>query len=89
MYYSKNSAYSLTLLFNNSQHPKKLMARAMFEYTKTVLKKVSFDSVLFCKELEKALQRLLPYEIEELKIFINSLVQQHPELNQCLIYLKA
>jgi hypothetical protein len=47
------------------------MARAMFEYTKTVLKKVSFDSVLFCKELEKALQRLLPYEIEELKIFIN------------------
>ncbi|MDG2349971.1 MAG: hypothetical protein P8L65_04735 [Flavobacteriaceae bacterium] len=65
------------------------MARAMFEYTKTVLKKVSFDSVLFCKELEKAIQRLLPYEIEELKIFINSLVQQHPELNQCLIYLKA
>lgn len=65
------------------------MARAMFEYTKTVLKKVSFDSVLFCKELEKALQRLLPYEIEELKIFINSLVQQHPELDQCLIYLKA
>ena len=61
----------------------------MFEYTKTVLKKVSFDSVLFCKELEKALQRLLPYEIEELKIFIISLVQQHPELNQCLIYLKA
>ena len=65
------------------------MARAMFEYTKTILKKVSFNSALFCKELEKALQRLLPYEIEELKIFINSLVQQHPELNQCLVYLKA
>ena len=41
------------------------MARAMFEYTKTILKKVSFDVNLFCKELEKALQRLLPYEIEE------------------------
>jgi len=65
------------------------MARAMFEYTKTILKKVSFDSVLFTKELEKALQRLLPYEIEELKIFINSLVQQHPELDECLIYLKV
>ena len=39
------------------------MARAMFEYTKTVLKKVSFDATLFCRELEKALQRLLPYEI--------------------------
>lgn len=64
------------------------MARAMFEYTKTVLKKVSFDVNLFCKELEKALQRLLPYEIEELKVFIKSLILQNPELNQCLIYLK-
>jgi len=64
------------------------MARAMFEYTKIVLKKVSFDVSLFCKELEKALQRLLPYEIEELKIFINSLVQQNPELDRCLIYLE-
>ena len=64
------------------------MARAMFEYTKTVLNKVSFDTALFCKEVQKALQRLLPYEIEELKIFIQSLVQQNPDLNQCLIYLK-
>jgi hypothetical protein len=64
------------------------MARAMFEYTKTVLKKVSFDVTLFCKELEKALQRLLPYEIEELKIFIQPLLLQNPELNQFLIYLK-
>lgn len=64
------------------------MARAMFEYTKTILKKVSFDVNLFCKELEKALQRLLPYEIEELKIFIKSLILQNPELDQCLIYLK-
>ena len=65
------------------------MARAMFEYTKTVLAKVSFDSTLFCKELKKALSRLLPYEIEELKIFIKSLILQNPELNQCLILLKA
>ena len=65
------------------------MARAMLEYTKTVLKKVSFDTTLFCKEVQKAISRLLPYEIEELKIFIHSLVQQNPELNQCLIYLKS
>lgn len=65
------------------------MARAMLEYTKTVLKKVSFDATLFCKEVQKALTRLLPYEIEELKVFILSLVQQNPELNQCLIYLKS
>nr|WP_321223195.1 hypothetical protein [uncultured Psychroserpens sp.] len=65
------------------------MARAMFEYTKTVLSKVSFDSTLFCKELQKALQRLLPYEIEELKIYIKSLILQNPDLNQCLILLKS
>lgn len=64
------------------------MARAMFDYTKAVLKKVSFDVNLFCKELEKALTRLLPHEIEELKIWINGLLVQKPQLNQCLIYLK-
>jgi hypothetical protein len=79
----KKSTINLNLNLN------KKMARAMLEYTKTVLNKVSFDTTLFCKEVQKALQRLLPYEIEELKIFIHSLVQQNPELNQCLIYLKA
>lgn len=65
------------------------MARAMLEYTKTILKKVSFDANLFCKEVQKALNRLLPYEIEELKVFIQTMVMQNPELNQCLIYLKS
>lgn len=65
------------------------MARAMLEYTKTILNKVSFDTTLFCREVEKALDRLLPYEIYELKIFINSLIVQNPELNQCLIHLKS
>lgn len=65
------------------------MARAMYEYTKTVLKKVSFDATLFCKEVQKAMKRLLPYEIEELRIYIQSLIRQNPELDQCLIYLKA
>ena len=44
------------------------MSRAMFEYTKTVLNKVSFDPSLFCKEVQKAILRLLPHEIEELKL---------------------
>ena len=60
----------------------------MFDYTKAVLAKVSFDANLFCKELQKALKRLLPYEIEELKVWVNSLIKENPELNQCLIYLK-
>lgn len=64
------------------------MASAMLDYTKTVLKKVSFDVYLFCKEVKKAIQNLLPYELEELEQFIQSLIKQNPELNQCLIYLK-
>ncbi|WP_339626138.1 hypothetical protein [uncultured Winogradskyella sp.] len=65
------------------------MARAMYEYTKTVLNKVSFDTTLFCKEVQKAVRRLLPHELEDLRIYIQSLIIQKPELNQCMIYLKA
>ena len=65
------------------------MARAMFEYTKTVLSKVSFDVSLFCREVEKAVKRLLPYELEELRIFIQKLSLENPDLNQSLIYLKV
>jgi hypothetical protein len=63
------------------------MARAMFEYTKEVLRKVSFDVKLFCKEVEKAVKRLLPHELDELRIFINDLINQNPKLNQCRVYL--
>jgi DNA replication protein DnaD len=65
------------------------MARAMLEYTKTVLQKVSFDSKLFCKELEKAVTRLLPFEIEELKLWLQHYIFDKPELKQSLLYLKA
>ncbi len=63
------------------------MARAMFEYTKVVLRKVSFDPSLFCKELEKAVQRLLPYELEELRIWIRQFTLEKPELSHCLVHL--
>jgi hypothetical protein len=63
------------------------MARAMFEYTKEVLRKVSFDVKLFCKEVEKAVKRLLPHELDELRIFINDLITKNPKLNQCRVYL--
>jgi len=65
------------------------MARAMFDYTKTILERVSFDANLFCKELQKAVDRLLPYEIDELSIWLKQLTLQKPELNECLIYLKS
>jgi DNA replication protein DnaD len=39
----------------------------MFDYTKSILERVSFDPILFCKELEKAIKSLLPYEMEQLR----------------------
>ena len=65
------------------------MARAMFEYTKEVLRKVSFDVKLFCREVKKAVKRLLPHEIDELKIFINALIHKNPQLNQCRVYFET
>ncbi|MGB5368811.1 MAG: hypothetical protein WBN18_00120 [Flavobacteriaceae bacterium] len=65
------------------------MARAMLEYTKTVLQKVSFDVKLFCKEVKKAVERLLPEEIEELKLWLRQFLNDKPELQESLIYLRA
>jgi DNA replication protein DnaD len=64
------------------------MARAIFEYTKTVLKKVSFDADLFCKELEKALNKLLPFEVEELRIWLVQFTINKPELYVCMSVIK-
>ncbi|GLB50272.1 hypothetical protein [Neptunitalea lumnitzerae] len=63
------------------------MARAMLEYTKTILAKVSFDAILFKKELEKAVKRLLPYEIEELRLWLQGFTMKNPELSECLLLL--
>lgn len=60
----------------------------MFAYTKKILESVSFDPKLFCKELEKALKMLLPYEIEQLTAWLLNYTNQKPELKQCLIYIK-
>lgn len=61
------------------------MSKAMFDYTKSVLERVSFDPVLFCKELEKAIKSLLPYEMELLKEWLLDFIIEKPELRQCLI----
>ena len=60
----------------------------MFDYTKTVLQKVSFNSELFCKELKKALQQLLPYEIKELTIWLKQFTANKPELFICMTLVK-
>ena len=64
------------------------MARAMFEYSKIVLQKVSFNTDLFCRELEKAFNRLLPYEKDELFIWLSAYMADKPELSVCLTRLK-
>ena len=59
------------------------MSKIMFDYTKSVLERVSFDPILFCKELEKAIRTLLPYELEQLKEWLFDFTYEKPELKQC------
>ncbi len=56
----------------------------MYDYTKSILESVSFDSTLFSKELEKAIKTLLPYEIEHLHEWLQQFVNEKPELKSCL-----
>ena len=63
------------------------MARAMLEYTKTVLQKVSFDARLFSRELKKAIERILPNELVELKQWLVQFVTDKPELQPALLQL--
>jgi DNA replication protein DnaD len=65
------------------------MARAMFEYTKAVLEKVSFNKELFKKELEKAINRLLPFEIKELYFWLREFTINKPDLHFCLSLIKS
>lgn len=59
------------------------MPRMIYDYTKSVLERVSFDPVLFCKELRRAIKNLLPYEIEQLKKWLQNFTStEHPELRQ-------
>ena len=62
-----------------------IMSRLIYDYTKSVLERVSFDAKLFCKELEKALKTLLPYEIEQLTEWLLNFTSEKPELRQCLL----
>ncbi len=61
------------------------MKTSMLEYTKTVLDKVSFSVDLFCKELEKAIGRLLPHEQKELEIWVRTYIVDRPDLSICLV----
>lgn len=61
----------------------------MFDYTKSILERVSFDPVLFYKELEKAIRTLLPYEMEQLQEWLLNFIVEKPELKECLLLVKV
>ena len=65
------------------------MPRAMFNYTKQILTSVSFDVHLFSKEIKKAVNLLLPHEIDELRLFVLQLIKVNPNLQTSLVYLPS
>ncbi|MFD0700932.1 hypothetical protein [Myroides pelagicus] len=66
-----------------------MKTRAMFDYTRLVLENVSFDPKLFYKELSKAINYLLPYDVEQLSKWVNGYVKNKPELHDSLNLLNA
>lgn len=65
------------------------MSKMMIDFTKSILERVSFDKILFCKELEKAIKVLLPYELEELFTWLFDFTEEKPELRYCINIIKA
>lgn len=63
------------------------MSKSMLDHTKNVLKRVSFDVTLFCKELEKACKVLLPFELEELASWLLKFIKEKPELQHCMLLI--
>ena len=63
------------------------MSKSMLDHTKNVLKRVSFDVTLFCKELEKACKVLLPFELEELVTWLSKFIKEKPELQHCMLLI--
>lgn len=61
------------------------MPRHIYTYTIKVLKKVSFDQDLFRKELEKASKKLLPFEYQELMIWVKDYIQNKPVLQTVVL----
>jgi hypothetical protein len=60
----------------------------IYDYTKEVLKRVSFNPELFMKELKKASRNLLPYEIDHLRKWLVFFTKKRPELKSCLFIIE-
>ena len=60
------------------------MPRMIYDYTKSMLVNVSFDPMLFKKELRKGIRNLLPSEIEQLNNWLDYFTTNRPELKKCI-----
>lgn len=58
----------------------------MLDYTILILEKVSFDSLLFSRELKKAIHTLTPKEIRKLGKWFLDYSKTHSELEQFKTY---
>ena len=56
----------------------------IYDYTKLMLVNVSFDPMLFKKELRKGIRNLLPSEIEQLNNWLDYFTTNKPELKNCI-----
>ncbi len=56
----------------------------MYDYTKSELESVSFDPDRFKRQLRKAVKCLLPYEIDQLHVWLSYFTTNKPELRSCL-----
>lgn len=63
------------------------MAQLRLFYTKFILMRVSFNSMLFYREFEKAFKILLPHEIENLVQWMLEFTKSKPELRYCELKL--
>ena len=81
--------FYIAILLKSNLKSSFTMSKIMYDYTKSVLERVSFDPLLFCKELEKAIKMLLPYEMEQLREWLLNYTIGKPELRQCLLIVNS
>ena len=66
-----------------------MKTRLMFDFARTVLENVSFDPKLFYKELQKAINHLLPYDLDQLEQWVSGYIQEKPELHDSLSLINS
>ncbi len=75
----------LSLIFDVSNSIK--LNFKMLQYTIDVLKRVSFNAMLFKRELKKSLKWLIPSEVEILKRWVRRFVSDKPRLQEALVVI--